>query len=253
MYTYQTPFQQASLKNQQRPCGARGCQQQRHNMSRYCHRHKRITARYGHPLSRPVSAVETQWCREKVHGLFAANPNHPGLIAAVQFVQQWMASAVAGDQSAVAHVALQQLEARGVTPQAILEAAASLYVWSRWNERALPDQVAYDFAVSRAVLSLAPAERRQGALGGPPYVLPYRGADLQGIAAHFRTYLSRFMVNVYATIETEQAQRQEVARSFDAPFQAPLAVLRQVSAEALPEHLVVHPVAAPAVALAVPS
>lgn len=213
-----TQFNEAKQANTRQECAADNCDRLRSGLSRYCRAHERTTARYGHPNAYPIKKADYQWAVEKVSAIFTANSQHEGLKAALGWTQQWLDSALAGEVAVAGYLDLQRLDAHGVTALDILTAAAAFHVYEATRVRPFPDQRAADFAMSLAVLHLAPRECRTGHVSGKPMYVPYRGAALRGIGQSIRKVLPGFLANVRQAIEGEKAQLDSLRTAFTAPF-----------------------------------
>jgi hypothetical protein len=212
---------QAIAKNAVHTCSAQGCGNQRRGISLYCAAHLPSVQRYGHWAASPVAAARYEAERAEVTALAAANADHPAFVQALAYVRQWMAQAAANESAfkGADHVA--RLVRHGVTAEALLIEVAALWSHMQSHERLLPDTKARDFALSRAVVALAPLPRRvahSATSKGSEYSLRPRTSALSHIGRHLREVLAVFLVNVHQAVTSRHERAATLLESMRQPL-----------------------------------
>lgn len=220
-------------------CDAPGCNQPRHHLQAWCKDHHVKARAYGHPHAGPLKPKKWAQQRKEVSALLALNPEHPGLLAVLQYLKDWMADGAANEFTRKGGRELARLARHGVTPSTVLTEVLAFWLWVNDNPMALPSDKARDFACSRAVFALAPRDRR--ATRGPgisgswgrktttphsyaPKALP---SALAYVGAHLRVVLAEFFANTLQSIERQRAlkvDREAVMRqplTISIPFSPP--------------------------------
>jgi hypothetical protein len=230
-------FNAARSKNQAIQCQAPGCIHNRLGLDLWCRGHGAKAKQYGHPFAKPLKASSWAADRAAVVALLQANESHPGTILALQWVTSWIRKAAeAHGNSSASYKGAEEvvrLVKHGVTARAILVEVAAVSLWLNRNPSMLPSDRARCFAISRAVFSLAPRERRitRTASGGwgsvktsQSYSPKARSSGLAYVGQHLQTSLAPFLANVQVSLETQDQQRAEAWAAMRAPLAPPLVV-----------------------------
>lgn len=198
-------------------CDAPRCNQPRHKLQAWCKDHHAKARAYGHPDARPLRPKEWARQRKEVSALLALNPEHPGLLAVLQYLKDWMADGAANEHTKKGGRELARLARHGVTPSAVLTEVLAFWLWVNDHPQALPDDKARDFACSRAVFNLAPRDRR--ATRGPgisgtwgrntttpqSYSPKALHSALNHVGTHLRIALADIAANTLHSIERQRA------------------------------------------------
>lgn len=222
-----TPLGLAKVRNQSKECSARGCNERRHGLDAYCAQHNTAYRRYGHSSARPIKAANYTPYRKEVLSVFGANEAHPGLVACLDYIQRWLQGAAADEDSSKAAPELARLVREGVGPREVLVEACAFWCHLKENPRTLPDTRSEDFALSRAVMALAPRPRRytreaiqKGTTG---YQQRCKFSALDSIGAWLRSVLAFFLANVYEAVSTRDARSLATLQALRAPLASPTA------------------------------
>jgi len=235
---YLSPAAVAKAANSAKSCRASGCTKQRKGLNAYCPQHQTVYRKYGHPKARPIKASEYSSYRKEVSAILEVNRSHPGFVAALDYVTRWCQASLVEGTTDKAAPELARLARVAVTPLDILVEACSFWCWLQDHPRALPDTRAEDFAMSRAVMSLAPRPRRYTAeanlKGTTGYQLRPKFGALGAIGPRLREVLCRFFVNVAEAVSTRDTRAQEALEQLRAPLASPTAVYLDKAAAAAP-------------------
>jgi len=225
------------LANKQQQCTVRGCSSARDSLSPYCGPHYRRSQRHGHPTAAPVRATLWKPYRARIRALLEANAGHPGLVHALTFLRQWTDQAVALDgqrrQQWASEVA--RLVRHGVQPLDLLTELGSVWMALQDHPQATQSDLHRDFAISKAVLQLAPRPRRvtrAAALKGSAGYAPRpRASALKQIGPHLVQALAPLLANLRQSLETEEDRARVEAAAMRQPLApSPAAVARAVAA-----------------------
>lgn len=229
-------FSQARSRNMARECSAKGCHETRDGLDAYCSIHNRTYRSYGHPKGRPIAPQNYRPYLRDIEPLFEVNRQHPGFVAALGYVTDWMRRAVDNEEAYRGAPEVARVARHGVTPLKALAEVCAMYCWIRDNPRLLPNTRAEDFAMSRAFMALAPRPRRvtheAAKKGTSGYQLRPRFADLDSIGSHLRSVLVYFVSNVAEAVATRDARARETLQQLRAPLLSPTAVYMAEAAKA---------------------
>lgn len=231
MYSTSSPsFRQAVATNQANRCADSSCGRPRHRLGLWCKSCDGRARLYGHPQAKPLRPSLWAEERRKVHALLQANADHPGVVAALGYLSQWMSRANANPASFKGAAEIDRLYRHGVQPESIVVEAAAFYLWSQGHQHAFPDQKAEDFARARAVYQLAPRARRpvgnaarwgQPMTGRTSYAPRPRASGTAYVGRHLREALAAFVANMSHSLENHQRQQAALAQAMRAPLQVP--------------------------------
>jgi hypothetical protein len=211
----------SKARNQQLKCSHRGCQLPRKGLHRWCSSHRVKARRYGHPDGRALRPMEIKQARSAVDRLFWSNPEHSGVKAAAAYLEDWMRRGAGGDSSIPgAKDDWQRLLASGVTSMQVLKELCAVFLLSRTSPSGLPDDQRLDFAMSRAVLGLAPARTRISRSGKVHRVEPSYAA-LRSIGRLARSSLAPFLVAVVSAVDGLPEADRRLREALRTPFSAP--------------------------------
>lgn len=225
---------EAKARNSFLLCKARGCTEHRQGLDAYCPQHQSVYRKYGHPRASPIKPAQYTRYRKEVTAIFEANLSHPGLVSALDYVTRWMLGAAACEDSSKAAPEIARLVRHGTSSREVLVEVCSFWCFLHDSPRALPDTRSENFALSRAVMHLAPRPRRytreavqKGTTG---YQLRPRFSALDSIGAWLRSVLAQFFVTVYEAVSTKEARAAETLAQLRAPLASPTAVYLQEAA-----------------------
>jgi hypothetical protein len=220
-----TPLGHAKARNESKKCNARGCTEWRHGLDLHCPQHNTAYRRYGHSSGHPIKPANYTPYRKEVLSVFGANESHPGLVAALGAVQQWLQGAAVDESASKVAPELARLVREGVAPRDLLVEACSFWCYLQDNARALPNTRAEDFAMSRAVMALAPRPRRYTSeaiqKGSTGYQQRCKFSALDSIGAWLRSVLAFFLANVHEAVSTRDARSLATLQALRAPLASP--------------------------------
>jgi hypothetical protein len=211
----------AIAKNKVHTCTAAGCSKPRRGISLYCSSHLPAVQRYGHWSARPIPSSRYEVERNEVAALAAGNAAHPAFVQALAYVQQWMAKAAANESAYKGAEQVARLVREGVPAEMLLIEVAALWSHLQAHERLLPDDKARDFALSRAVIALAPLPRRvtySATNKSSEYSLRPRTSALSHIGKHLREVLALFLANVHQAVITRHERAAAALEAMRAPL-----------------------------------
>lgn len=216
-------IQTMARQNEMYTCTVPGCQDHRTGMRRMCRDHLRTDRRYGHPNGNPLKPSTFARERALVVDLLSKNTDHAALTHGLRWLTAWCTEATTSERAFAGADEVARLIRHGVTPLAILAEVAAVDIWLNNNPRALPDDRAEDFAVSRAVFMLAPRPRRQsgwrparpGGRAPEPWTyapVPKPGA-LAFVGHHLRRRALTPLLVVIASAVQARAREEEAQRA----------------------------------------
>ena len=219
---------EAKARNSLLYCKARGCTEHRQGLDAYCPAHQSVYRKYGHPHASPIKPAQYTRYRKEVTAIFEANLNHPGLVSALDYVTRWMLGAAACEDSSKAAPEIARLVRHGISSREVLVEVCSFWCFRHDNPRALRDTRSENFALSRAVMHLAPRPRRytreavqKGTTG---YQLRAKFSALDSIGAWLRSVLAFFLTNISEAVASKEARAAETLAQLRAPLASPTAV-----------------------------
>ena len=223
-----TPCNLAKARNAAKDCSAHGCTTKRNGLDMFCTPHNGVFRRYGHPTATPIKPANYTPYRALILPVFAANETHPGLIAAQDYVAQWLSKATANEKSCKAASELARLVRAGVSARDVVVEACAIWCYLADNQRALPDTRAQDFAISRAVFALSPRPRKYSRITSADptqrsYGVRARFSSLSGCGSVIRAVLAHFLVNVQEAVSTRDARAAATLAALRAPLKSPTA------------------------------
>ena len=149
-------------------------------LSRFCMRHASTDARHGHPEARAINKYETEPYRKVFSAFLRANKEHPAIVLLAKELDELIAEGAS--RAAVTPVPTRKPNSRdtgarweqklwhelirlhrgAVSGRDVLVTVGALWMFSRAAQNVLPPMsVQLQFAVARAVLSLAERPGRQ--------------------------------------------------------------------------------------------
>jgi hypothetical protein len=138
-------------KHNSRPCEVRGCASPRYGVSNYCLVHRRANRAHGHPLGYRIWPRDIAAERKEVRRILREQPDYPGLRSGLSWTQALLSRGVILDCDE-----FERLSSAGVTARRIVEECAALWMYAHRNPARLDDDSRLTFALSKAVLTLAP-------------------------------------------------------------------------------------------------
>lgn len=227
------PFSHAVNANQLHRCDAPRCSLPRTSISLHCAKHAQQARRYGHPHGTALSPKLWDLQRKQIAELLARNITHRGQLQAIEFLQGLLDRANHNEGAFFGAEELSRLARHGVTPTVILQELCAVSLYLHDASRAVLNDRAADFAIARAVFSLAPRPRRHCRPAGSgwgvskpskpaySYSPKVRHSALLFMGTHLRQSLAPFLANIRNAVSTKEEQQ----RAFEAALNAPLAVL----------------------------
>jgi hypothetical protein len=187
-------------------CRVPGCGAHRKGLELFCAAHRSAGRLYGHPSARAISPKEYAGYVEEARSILERNVgSHPWVAPSLTYIRSTLEKAAKGDSVPAARE-LAWLHANGVTPMQVLSTLAGFHAWA--YSRPFPNDRAQGFAVSRAILALAPRPRQQVTTGktkGTSTSVPPRISALSSLGPRFMKDLGPVVMKVLATIEHSRA------------------------------------------------
>jgi hypothetical protein len=205
--------------NMKRPCRVPGCNRTRLELAAFCRPHQRVHTKHGHPLGRHIYPRDYATEKKIVSDFLAKHESHAGVQAALRFLHQWLHSA--SIQEAVpAQYEFARLHAAGVKPLTALIEMCSVYLYSRWHPKQLPDDQRLTFALGRAVIGLVHKEKRFAMHKGKPVYEPvaFKKVAKREAGERIRNLLLPLLVGVAVGIEEEHDRKQQDLAALHQPF-----------------------------------
>ncbi len=194
-----------------------------------CGKHKPRARTLGDATAKPVGPHEYRSEVLQVRQLFAENSTHPGLTATLRALEDWMQQARSGEGLSVKEQPypsapeVARLVRHGVQAVDILVTVCGHLQWQRSNPHRLPSDAARDFALSRAVMKLAPRPLKQSPhQRSKGYRTIPKFAALQHLGMFLRQWLSDFLAVVQLALEQRAAQKVKLKQDLRTPFGAPV-------------------------------
>ena len=227
MPKYET-FSEAVDQNERQSCRAPDCVRQRVGISPYCLRHRKAHSFYGHPLQTKLHASRHAAEREQVAEIFSCNRDHPGILSAVQWTQQWLDNAVHQSKATLAAEDLRRLQDSGVTAQDIVIEAAAFYIYQQGNKHKFFNDAAEDVALSLAVLGLAPLGKKttylpNGATGSTR--INIKSSPRKKVGRYIRSHLIHLFINLQQVIRANRDAALTTRQAMQAPLIYPSTVI----------------------------
>ena len=207
-------------------CIVPGCGERRKGVRKLCAAHGNLHDKHGHWKARAVSPKEWACERNEVTTLLAINPDHPGLLNALDFIRSFLQTRTGRD---TIDREMKVLRAAELTPLALLTELAAAYVWTNRNPAKFPDQRATDFVLSAAVLGLVPRPRRltpdDRAYSDNGVPVPPTPASRKFIGKTLRESLSVMLASITVAVQAHAAavieRSNEVYMAARAPLKLP--------------------------------
>ena len=175
--------------------------------------------------------------RALVIDVLQANGTHPGLIAALAFITQWLAASVTDPAGSKSAPEMCRLANDGVNPLAMLAEICAVWAWTQDNPRQLPSTQAENFAMARGLLALSPKARRYQAVitkgNRSGYTPKANVSALRAIGTTVRASLAYFLVNIHQDISTREEREKVTLQALRAPLISPVStqMLEKISNE----------------------
>jgi hypothetical protein len=219
-----TDIRSRRASNEAFPCRHPSCHRSRASLSPYCRPHFERTKHLGHPDA--VAYRSGLWAphRAEVERLLESNPDHPGLLQVINFVDRLLTQAAGNVYAFKGADELCRLLGHGVTARQIVVEACAHWLWTSDMPKAFPSDTAADFALARAVFALAPRPRRpcgvqRGGRWSSSYARKPNSASLRFIGQHLRKSLAAFLVNVTHAVHQARTLRKDPEALMRLPFQ----------------------------------
>ena len=213
--------------NEGKVCNASGCLTHRHHLDGYCKAHLTAALRYGHPKGKHIKRACWVPYRKLIEALYNRNESHPGFIEGLRVVGDYMARGASQLDAFPGAPEMRRLCAAGVDARAVLIELCACSMYLEGVPSATPDDRSADFALSRAILALAPRPRRTSWVSGQPksYGTKANRSALMGIGAAFRKALAPLLVQTRLGVEAMQVAKATTADQLEAARRAPFVAL----------------------------
>lgn len=214
---------QSIARNSGKTCNADGCYRLRDRVGSHCKFHATRIMWYGHWNGRNIKSTEYRYELLQVRTFIKAHVNHPGVHAAIGWLDDWMQALLPATREAAklappAIETMYRLKAHGVTPQRILEEAIAVWLYSSKYPSKLVDDQRLTFAMSWAIGRLAPRNKIQSWTTGRLTAERMKVADLKGIGRRIRDTIGVLCLNVIDALQSQEDHRNQLKLSMAAPF-----------------------------------
>jgi hypothetical protein len=212
------------VANESLPCAVPGCGGFRRGFSSHCNIHERRYRKYGHHEARPLTASEYKKDQDYLLKVFDEQSDHPGLAHCVKVLQAWMAQATAAeglDRRKQPYPSARQichLAKQGVTPQALLAAAAAaMYVHQKRPGR-FPDDLSRDVSIGASVFKLVPRPANSFTRAGKKNAVVPQLGSLRHCGQFFRTNFAAIIITAHKALDDRVNIGQKVQEACRVPF-----------------------------------
>jgi hypothetical protein len=205
--------------NSKRRCRANGCTSNRCGISPYCRRHHRGNTHHGHPEGRKIDPREYAYEKKLTEAFLKKHAHHEGLQSALRWIDRWLHQASV-HEAVPGQREMARIAEHKVTANAILIEVCSVFLFSRFQPKHLPDDQRLTFGLASAVLGLIPREKRFGTSNGKYryYCVPPRKVAKREVGSRIRLTLGPLLLNVALGIEAELEQQQKDLLALHQPF-----------------------------------
>ena len=227
---------EAIAHNTQGFCNVPECFKHRTGVSAYCLAHRNCNTRYGHPLQKKLLASRHAAERSQVTEIFNSNPNHPGVLSAVRWVQQWIDAAMRSDPTALARDDMHRLVTEGVTARDIVIEAAAQFLFQQANRHKYLNEDSESIALSLAVLHLAPLAKKTKRLPSgevQEVCVDIKTAPRRKVGRYIRSHLIHLFLNLQKTIEDNRNAALTTREAFMAPLIFPAVLMATTEQQAV--------------------
>lgn len=213
---------EAITRNQSHKCRVKGCNNKRYYLSGYCSFHKNRSYHWGHPLGKRLKSKQYQKEKEEVRPLIEKNKDHPGIKAAVFFLERYLE--VNAELMLPGSYELSRLHWSKVTGlDCLIECAAVwVYFWrdptGTWDTG---QQLTY--ALAHNLFSLVPRE-----ILGESYnrkgqkklvVRAITSTGKRRVGNDIRSNLGPLFMNIFGTLEQQAETRRLAKEAYSMPLQ----------------------------------
>lgn len=160
----------------QRPCEVSSCRLPIHQMGRYCLLHWTAKNSTGHPTAGRVSIMELRPYRKLAMHFIEQQQaaEHPGVLAAIEYLERRIATAVDTSSGSTAHLRPHQrvafflawMRRDCLDPRLIVATGIAVELHSREQPHRWPDKAHADFQFGQAVACIARHRVRSGKSAG---------------------------------------------------------------------------------------
>jgi hypothetical protein len=206
-------------RNEARRCKAPDCHRMRSRYSSCCHVHHERLHQYGHCWGKALLPRTYAVDEAEIAAFVEAHVGHAAITASVSWLQSWIDRACRGEPGTPAARAFQRLNDHGVTALQVFVRAIAVWIHCYRNKRAVPDDMrALDYAISRAVLALAPRERIVGATRTQRRYRSHPASARREIGPAIRDKLAPVFASIVVGLEEQHNARLKRAEDLRRPF-----------------------------------
>lgn len=205
--------------NQKLRCKVAGCFQPRHQLTRWCRPHYRRANLYGHPTAVPITPKTYAREEREAEAFLTRFPSHPGLMQARAMIAAWLRAVGMGETESIPcgrHLA--RLVKSGITADVILRRLIAVYLLHKRRPHTFRDtDLAFSFAITRGVLSLAPfdvkKDYRRGRTQSRRYFIP-NAKEHQAFGETVSTTLGVLLLNACGWLDSPTIVKVEEELEF---------------------------------------
>jgi hypothetical protein len=214
-----TGIDHSRTRNTGNPCNQPGCHQPRRGLSSYCAPHERHRNLYGHPMGRSIQPKEYASEKQQVVEFVSANINHGGIQAVMAWIAEVFADGASG-RPMVGALLFSRLHQAEVSPRAVIEESAALWLYSFRRPASVPDDERLTYALGIAVLSLMP--RPAGSMWVGNHVQKryqrHPGKSRQLIGTWVRNGFGVLLIRMTDAIQSKEARGNERTKAMHLSF-----------------------------------
>ena len=145
--------------NERLECKFPQCGKPQRGLGAYCTQHETKAQRYGHPTASFIPPARYSCETEEVEHFMIRFRDHPTLVAAIKWFNDWIERAVIGIP-VPGRIDFRRLYDAGIRGPDCVKAVLSVWLYANRNTGRLPDDARLTFMLALSVLRLAPHERK---------------------------------------------------------------------------------------------
>ena len=210
---------QTTVRRNVLPCSVASCGRRRSGASVHCAWHRTRKSLYGSPLQTPIDPKTYAGELESATSFLQRFASHRGVSNARSFLQGWIDASSKGDSTKPAYAHVARIARHGVGAEQALAACVAVYLLRRRRPNVFRDDLAFTFGSSRAVLGLAPRDRKKdyfhkkSGTTTTTYITP-KAAELRAMGRAIEESIGVLLLRAAAWIDGTMKDHIKEERSF---------------------------------------